>query len=263
MSTAGAVRSRAAMLGRPVWMIAVVSIAGALVVWQIAADIFDSVLFPSVTETARALVGLVAGPDLRGHAGLTMMRVFAGFAIGSTAGVALGLATGAVRPVRRFFEPYVNFFRFVTPIAWIAPATIWFGVGETTRLFLVVYATIFIVTINTMAAFAHVGRDKVRMARMLGASRVQVFRDITLPVTIPFILVGMRIGMGNSFMTVIAAEMLAGQNGLGYLVYSSRIFFKADLMFAVILILGVLGYATDRLFARVQSKAFGRFATVR
>lgn len=235
----------------------------ALVVWQLAAAVFDSVLFPSATDTARAFVDLVRGPDLRMHATRTMTRVVVGFAIGSVGGVALGLAAGAIKPVRRFFEPYVNFFRFVTPIAWIAPATIWFGVGETTRLFLVVYATVFIVTINTMSAFGHVGRDRVRMARMLGASRLQVFRDITLPVAVPFILVGMRIGMGNSFMTVIAAEMLAGQNGLGYLVYSSRIFFKADLMFAVIVLLGVLGYLTDRVFARFQSRTFGRFAAVR
>lgn len=240
--------------------VAALAVGGTLLLWQLTSTfVFRSILFPSVTDTAAAMTQLILGPDLRGHALSTMGRVLAGFAIGSAAGIVLGLLAGSVGPVRRFVEPYINFFRFVTPIAWIAPATIWFGVGETTRLFLVVYATIFIVAVNTIAAIAHIDRNKVRMARAFGAGRVDVFRLITIPVSIPFILVGMRIGMGNSFMTVIGAEMLAGQDGLGYLLYSSRVFFRSDIMFATIVVLGILGFLTDRAFGVLQRTAFGRY----
>lgn len=121
------------------------------------------------------------------------------------------------------------------------------------------YATIFIVLVNTMAGVAHVHRDRIRMAQAFGARPWQVFRYVTLPTSVPFIVTGMRIGMGNSFMTVIGAEMLAGNNGLGYLIYSSRIFFRSDVMFGTIVILGVLGLAADRLFDLAQHRILRRY----
>jgi NitT/TauT family transport system permease protein len=228
--------------------------------WQLASTVvFHSILFPSVTQTASALASTVRAGVLSHDITVTLFRVIAGFALGSAGGIVLGLLMGSVSIIRKFFEPYLNFFRFVTPIAWIAPATIWFGIGEAAKLFLVIYATIFIVLVNTMAGIAHVQRDRVRMAQAFGARPWQVFTYVMLPTSVPFILTGMRIGMGNSFMTVIGAEMLAGNNGLGYLIYSSRIFFKSDVMFATIIILGVLGFAADRFFDLVQQRVLRRY----
>jgi NitT/TauT family transport system permease protein len=231
-----------------------------LAIWQFTSTlVFHSILFPSAVKTAAALAATIASGTLTRDISVTLSRVLAGFAIGSLAGAMLGLLMGSVPVVRKFFEPYLNFFRFVTPIAWIAPATIWFGIGETSKLFLVVYATIFIVLVNTIAGVTHVHRDLVRMACAFGARGWQVFAYITLPATVPFILSGMRIGMGNSFMTVIGAELLAGNNGLGYLIYSSRVFFKSDVMFATILILGTLGFAADRIFDVAQHRFLWRY----
>lgn len=247
---------------RRLWT-ATLAIAAALVAWQFAALVFSSVLFPPVTETAVALVELFGVPELRGHIAVTVGRVLAGFLLGGLTGVVLGLTMGSITPVRRFFEPYLHFFRFVTPLAWVAPATIWFGTGEMPKLFLVIYATLFIVVINTIAGVTYIHRDKVRMARTFGAGRWVIFSRITLPMSVPFILVGMRIAMGNSFMTVIGAEMLSANNGLGYLIYSSRIYFESATMFATIFLLGVLGFAADRAFAQLQRRVFGRFEAVR
>jgi NitT/TauT family transport system permease protein len=230
------------------------------VVWQLTSTIvFHSILFPSAAKTASALVTTIASGTLAKDLFATLYRVLAGFAIGSFAGALLGLVMGSVPFVRKFFEPYLNFFRFVTPIAWIAPATIWFGIGETSKLFLVVYATIFVVLVNTIAGVTHVHRDLVRMAQAFGGRGWQIFVYITLPATVPFILSGMRIAMGNSFMTVIGAELLAGNNGLGYLIYSSRVFFNSDVMFAAIVVLGTLGFAADRIFHVAQQRLFWRY----
>jgi len=236
------------------------SIAAGFVVWQLTSTlVFHSILFPSAAKTAAALVTTTASGTLAKDLFATLYRVLAGFAIGSVAGALLGLVMGSVPVVRKFFEPYLNFFRFVTPIAWIAPATIWFGIGETSKLFLVVYATIFVVLVNTIAGVTHVHRDLVRMAQAFGGRGWQIFVYITLPATVPFILSGMRIAMGNSFMTVIGAELLAGNNGLGYLIYSSRVFFKSDVMFAAIVVLGTLGFAADRIFHVAQQRLFWRY----
>jgi NitT/TauT family transport system permease protein len=241
-------------------VLSVLSIAAGLALWQAASTVaLRSILFPSLTRTLVALVATVESGVLPQDLWVTLLRVLTGFLIGSLAGAALGLLMGSVTVARKFFDPYLNFFRFVTPIAWIAPATIWFGIGEASKLFLVVYATLFIVLVNTMAGVTHVHRDRIRMARAFGARPWQVFGYVTLPATVPFILTGARIGMANSFMTVVGAEMLAGNNGLGYLIYSSRVFFRSDVMFATIIVLGALGFAADRLFDLAQHHVFWRY----
>ena len=222
---------------------------------------FHSILFPSALATFSALVTEVAGGSLGKEIAVTLGRVLAGFAAGSALGASLGLLMGSFRAIRTFFRPIVQFFRFITPIAWIAPATIWFGIGEASKLFLVVYATMFIVLVNTMAGITHIHRDRFRMASAFGADRLELFWWITVPASLPFIVTGMRIGLGNSFMTVIGAEMLAGNNGLGYLIYSSRVFFRSDVMFAAIIVLGAFGFAADRLFVLLRERVLARYET--
>jgi NitT/TauT family transport system permease protein len=236
------------------------SVGATIACWQILSGVvFHSVLFPSATETASTLVSQLHNTSFLSDLRATLYRVLVGFALGSAGGTVLGLAVGSIRPVRALCDPYLNFFRFVTPIAWIAPATIWFGIGDAAKLFLVVYATIFIVVINTMHGVGQIHRDRVRMARVFGANAPQLFARVTVPATVPFILVGMRIGLGNSFMTVIGAEMLSGSNGLGHLIYASRIFFQSNVMFATIVILGILGFLSDRIFVVAERRFFMRY----
>lgn len=256
----GGVRGAAWSGGAGRLALSALSVGVALVVWQVlSTQVIVSIVFPPVTATWAALRGGILSGELSGHLGVSLWRVLVGFAGGSLLGSVLGLLMGSFGLVRKFFDPYINFFRFITPIAWISPAVIWFGVGEGSKLFLIVYATMFIILVNTMAGVTHIHRDRIRMARAFGARPWQVFLHITLPASVGFILSGMRIGMGNSFMTVVGAEMLAGNNGLGYLIYSSRVFFNADVMFASIVVLGVLGFTADRLFALAQQRVFWRY----
>ena len=237
-----------------------VSLVGFVLLWQLASTLWvPSILFPTPLRTLLALVAMLREGVLPYDAGVSLSRIAIGFLIGTVVGVPLGLAMGLFRPVLVFFEPYVQFFRFVPPVAWIIPAILWFGIGETSKLFLVVYATIFVVLVNTIAGVTHVHRDLVRMAQAFGGRGWQIFVYITLPATVPFILSGMRIAMGNSFMTVIGAELLAGNNGLGYLIYSSRVFFNSDVMFAAIVVLGTLGFTADRIFHVAQHRLFWRY----
>ncbi|MBM3502252.1 MAG: ABC transporter permease [Alphaproteobacteria bacterium] len=237
-----------------------ISVAAALTVWQLlSTTVLISIVFPPFTSTLRALTEGIASGELLGHLSITIRRVIFGFLIGSAAGAFIGLLMGSFGFVRKFLDPYINFLRFVTPIAWITPAVIWFGVNEGSKLFLIIYATVFIVLLNTMAGVIHIHRDRLRMANAFGARSWQIFLYITLPGAVGFILTGMRVALGNSFMTVIGAEILSASSGLGYLIYTSRVFFEADVMFAAILVLGLLGFATDRLFATVQHRVFWRY----
>jgi NitT/TauT family transport system permease protein len=240
--------------------LSLLSLVFVLSLWQWSSALLDSsIIFPSAGATFAALFKQFGSGEIFNHIGITAYRVLAGFFLGSTSGALLGLLVGSFPLVRKFLEPYTNFFRFITPIAWVTPAVIWFGVGEGSKLFLVVYSTLFIVLLNTAFGVTHIHRDRLRMAHAFGAAPWQLFFYITLPATVGFILTGMRIALGNAFMTVVSVEVLSANSGLGYLIYSSRVYFRSDVMFAAILLLGGMGFSADRLFAWVQHRLLWRY----
>jgi len=173
--------------------------------------------------------------------------------------VPVGLAMGLFRPVAIVLEPYVQFFRFVPPVAWIIPAILWFGIGETSKIFLIFYTTVYLVLLNTMAGVAAVARNQIRSARCFGVSPRQLFLWVSLPATMPYVLTGMRLGMGNSFAAVVGAEFIASQSGLGFLILDSGTWMATDRMFAGMLTLGLLGIVADQLFRLVTGRWAARY----
>lgn len=232
--------------------------------WHIVSTwLIVSIVFPPPAAALMAFGRHTVSGEIPAALWSTMSRVLIGFVLGSSVGISLGLLMGYIPLVRRFLEPYVNFFRFITPVAWAAPAVIWFGFGSQPIVFLIFYTTVFIVLLNVLAGVLRVQRDRIRMARVFGANGWRLFWHIVVPSSVSYGLTGMRIAMGNSFASGIGAEILIGSNGLGYLVYNARLSFSADLMFASIFVLGIVGFFADRLFALAQQSAFGRYAVGR
>jgi NitT/TauT family transport system permease protein len=176
------------------------------------------------------------------------VRIVAGWAIGSALGIPLGILMGDIRFVKNFLNPYIQFFRFIPPISFVTLSLIWFGMGETSKIVLIIYTTVFLVTVNTIAGVMSVNPIHVQGALCLGASRFKIFTKVILPSTIPFLLTGMRLAMGNSFMTIVSAEMIAAEKGLGFLIFTSRLFMQTERIFVGIVSLGVLGFAVDSVF---------------
>jgi len=236
------------------------SIAVVLGLWTwYAMRLAIPVLFPTTDMVLDTLIERIGNGLLFRDARLSMMRIASGFSIGSTVGVLLGLLMGSFRIMRAVATPFIQFFRFVPPLAWFAPVLLWFGAGETSRILLIVYTTTFIVTLNTIAGVEAVDINKWRMAASFGANRWQIFSLITLPASAGHIFVGMRIAMGNSFMTVVAAEMLAAQAGLGALIFRGLLLLDLTRVFTGILALGLLGWLTDRVFRAAAARYGGRF----
>lgn len=223
-----------------------VSIMVFFLLWQLAAIIYNSPLFPTPIRTADTFSQL-ALTQLPGDIVISAYRVLVGFAIGALAGTALGLAMGSYGPVRSLFEPYVNFLRFIPPIAWFTPAVIWFGIGESSKVFLIVYTTTFVVVLNTIAGVQAVPAKKVLVAKMFGASHLQQFCRITIPSALPYIMTGFRLASGNSFMTLVAAEMLGANQGIGFLIMNARLWAATDQVFVGMFVLGCMGYGMDVL----------------
>lgn len=237
----------------------VLAIVCVIALWHVTATAQDTMMFPTPAATLQAFVDLFATEDGRQELLTTLGRVVFGFAVGCVGGIVVGSLLGSIRTVAIALEPVVHFLRSVTPIAWIVPATIWLGVGEGPLRFIVVYATVFPVILNTMAGMAATPRNKIRMARMFGAHRVRIYRSIVLPSAVPYIATGMRLALGYSFMSVVAAEMVAGSSGVGFLIYRARIFFDTPTMFAGIVVLGIAGILFDRVFVLASATVLRRF----
>jgi ABC-type nitrate/sulfonate/bicarbonate transport system permease component len=229
--------------------VSMLSIVTIILLWQIVASVFYTpTFFPTPVIVFQKGVEMCLDGTIFPNIGASLARIMAGFVIGSAAGAPIGLLMGTWRPFRAFFEPYVQFFRFIPSIAWLTPAVIWFGIGETPKVLIIVYTTVFIVIINTVVGVSNVATNKLWAARSLGANRFQEFVYVVLPATLPFILTGMRLAMGNSFATVVAAEMIAADTGLGFLIFNSRLWMATDTIFVSIALLGFLGLGADRLF---------------
>jgi ABC-type nitrate/sulfonate/bicarbonate transport system permease component len=225
------------------------SIVGMIVLWQVVATtFFKPQFFPSPPQVLAAAQEMVASGELFEHISISMQRILTGFLIGSAVAAPMGLLMGSVPFVRAIFDPYAQFFRFVPSLAWLTPVVLWFGIGEISKVLIIVYTTVFIVLINTMVGVSHIAPNKLRAAACLGATPLKAFLHVTLPATLPFILTGMRLAMGNSFATVVAAEMIAADSGLGYLIFNSRLWMATDKIFVGIVCLGALGLVTDRFF---------------
>lgn len=225
-----------------------VSVVIILGVWQLASDLYDvPVLFPSPLAAARKGVELIRQGRLPADIAVSLWRILTGFAVGSVLGLLLGLLMGSFRIVADLLNPYVNFLRFLASIAWISAVMIWFGLGEASKIVLIVYTTTFVVLINTMAGVLAVHPTKIRTARCFGASPARIFVSVTFPATLPYILTGTRLAMMNSFMTVVSAEMVAAESGIGFLIFNSRQWMETDAIFVGMFTLGVLGLLTDRV----------------
>jgi len=223
--------------------------ASLFVLWHLASIyLVSSVLFPPPAIVFRKAVILVRNGVLLEHLWASVQRILVGFIAGSLLGIPIGLAMGSFRPVRQVLEPYTEFLRFIPSVAMITVAVIWFGIGEASKIFLIIYTTIFIVILNTAAGVSAIANNKIRAAQALGATRGQVFFHVALPATVPYILTGMRLAMANSFTTIVAAELIAANEGLGKMLWDGRMFMLVDDIFVSLVSLGLLGFAVDRMF---------------
>jgi ABC-type nitrate/sulfonate/bicarbonate transport system permease component len=225
------------------------SLVVVLAAWQYASSrAIVPMLLPSPFNTLNVGADLWASGQLLSDIEATLIRIVLGFAVGCAIGLPVGLFMGSFQPVRQLFEPFLHFLRFLPALAWIPAAMMWFGTGEDSKIALLAYATVFVVALNTMAGVASIPRNQIRAACCFGATRWQIFLLVTIPATLNYMVTGMRLAMGNCFQTVVAAELVASDSGLGFLIFSSRRFMQTEIAYVGIAVLGTIGILTDLLF---------------
>jgi ABC-type nitrate/sulfonate/bicarbonate transport system permease component len=195
------------------------------------------------------------------HIGISLKRIFVGFALGSTLGIALGALVARSRIAGDLLQPLLGVCRAVPPIALIPLAMVWFGIDETARLFLITYLATVLMAPSTAGGVRHIPPIRIRAAEALGARRAQIYLRVVVPAAFPSILTGLRITLGLCFMVVVAAEMIGANSGIGYLIMASRYNTVTTKMFVGILALGIMGCGFDALFRRLVARGLPRFAT--
>lgn len=236
--------------------LATASIGSLLLVWWTlaASGAVNAVLLPSPADVALAFLAALRDGSLWVHLSASMLRVLQGFALGFAVAVPVGVLMGSSHIARRLIDPVVELMRPIPPIAIIPLSILWFGIGETSKVFIIAYGAFFPILVNTIAGFAEVDPVLIRAARTLGAGRWRVFTDVVLRSAVPFIIVGARLGMGMAFIVLVAAELIASSEGLGYLINDARYSFRTDQVFLGMALIGVVGLTLNKALLLIERR---------
>ena len=221
--------------------------------------VFNSFLIPFPHKVAVAMWPMITSGELGEATQASLRRVAVGFALGSVTGIALGIFMGRFRFFMELIDPMIELLRFLSPTAMITIALIWFGIGETSKYFLVFWGVLFIVMINVWAGVMQVPPVRERAARTLGANEWQVFAFVVVPSTVPYIIAGLRIGMASAFVSIIPAELIGARSGLGFLLQQSGFLAQTDRIFVALVAITVLGFIADGIFRFASSRLLGRY----
>lgn len=254
-------------IGQRVWGTAkavVVPVAAVLCWWLLSvAGVYPESVLPSPVRVADALWTWLFGPDGAGPysgnwaeaAAASGRRVAVGFLIASVAGVLLGVLIGYFRGFGELFDPLVQLLRPIPVTAWVPLSLVFFGFGFGGAVFLIALGAFFPIVVNTTEGVRGSSGTLVRVGRMLGANTYQLLRRFILPAALPGVFVGLRLGIGISWVLVIVAELLSVKAGVGYTLLDAYAFGRYDVIIAAMISLGVLGFVSDRVIVLVQRVA--------
>ena len=236
------------------WTLLLMAALGA---WSLAAATLPvpSYYLPPPTAVVAAFGDLVTKGILPAYVAASARRIAMAALIAAAVGVPLGLLLGMSRRVADFFHPLLNFFQSVSGIAWLPLMLVWFGFGERTILVAVNYTVLFPVIFNALLGVRSVPRLYVDGLRTLGASRWRIARDVLLPGALPNIVTGLRLGLAYGWRALIAAEMLVGAHGLGFMIFSAQTFHLTSRIMLGMAIIGALWLLLDYFVLRPLEQA--------
>jgi len=225
----------------------------AVLVWAALSrlEVFPSTAFPSPVDVWRGFVEKALHGALLDDIVASLFRVTMGFGLAVLLGIPLGLWLGLSVRARVALLPAVNFFRSLSPLAWIPFAILWFGIGDVPSIFLIFMTAFFPMVLATSAAVAGIPAVYFRVARNYHFHGAEFLTQVTIPAIAPQVITSLRVTAGLSWVVVVAAEMIAGRDGLGFLIWDARNQLRPDLVVVGMIIIGVIGVIIDRLLVRL------------
>jgi NitT/TauT family transport system permease protein len=238
----------------------ILSLIFGFVVWQLLSTfVFSPFLVPPPVRVIRTAIPMILSGEIFHDVIISLSRVFVGFITGSITAILLGVILGRISTLHDLVDPIVELLRYLSPTAMIPIAVIWFGIGEMSKYFLIFWGTFFIMLVNTIAGVLRTPIARQRAAQCLGASQLEIFAYIVVPSAVPYIITGMRVAMASAFMSIIPAEILAADSGIGYLLQNSSMLLQTDRIFVALLTISVLGFLCDRALRLIVDLTLTRF----
>jgi NitT/TauT family transport system permease protein len=247
-------KRRKEKLERLVYFVA--SFAILLAIWHTAraTRLVNPAIFPSIPAVIRSAVGMFRDGSLQTHMYASFLRVLCGFSLGIAMAVVFGFLVGWFRTVRMLLDPAINFFRALPPIALIPLMIIFFGIGETPKIIVLTYASFFPALVVIYQALVGLDPLFVRAAKTLGATNFEIFRRIVLPQLVPAIVTAARVSLGVCWATLVAAELIAAQKGIGAMMVEAQNFFQMPPLVLGILLIGAISLAMDGIVRAIERR---------
>lgn len=234
-------------------LLPVLTLVGAIVLWYLISyfNIFPAYAFPSPQDVLKSFQEEITAGRLLNDIVASLWRVAIGFVISVVLGIPIGLWLGLKAQARQAFVPMLNFFRFLSPLAWIPFAILWFHIGDKPAIFLIFMATFFPLTLATMVAVASIPTIYFRVAQDYHYKGVSLITKVTFPAVLPQIITALRVSYGIAWVVIVAAEMVGCQDGLGYGIWEARNGLRLDSAVCYMIVIGTLGMGIDRLLAQL------------
>lgn len=230
----------------------IASILIALTVWKIVIFFSPvSVFLPAPEDILKTFWSEIFSGNLLTHVMISSYRVFLGCGIASIIAIPLGLAMGWFGKIRLFFEGLLEVIRPIPPLAWLPLSILWFGIGEVSKIYIIFLGAFFPILINTISGVKSIDENLLKLAKSMHLKGFNVLKEVVFPGALPFIFTGLRIGFGVGWMCLVAAELIAAQSGLGYLIEESKELLLISKVIMVMLVIGALGLLFDIIILNV------------
>jgi ABC-type nitrate/sulfonate/bicarbonate transport system permease component len=216
--------------------------------------VFNPILLPAPDEVLRAGIKMAASGELLRHITASLSRVVWGFSIAAALGIVVGTVLGRSRLLEHLVEPMLEMLRPIPPLAFLPMMVLWFGIGEASKVAFIAYAAFFPIFTTTIEGIKYVDPVLIRAASSLGASERQIFWHVVLPAATPNIITGMRLAFGLSFFVIVAAEFIAADSGLGFLINDARTFFLVSNMLLGAAVIGIIGVLANVLLRKLEGR---------
>lgn len=227
-----------------------------IALWQLAfnAGFINPVALPSPRKVAATFLQLLGDGQLVKHTGISILRVLEGYTLAAVSGIVLGVAVGLSPFLNRITDLLIQTIKPIPPIAWIPLAILWFGIGETSKVFLIFLGAFFPIIINVIDGIRQTEQKLIEVSKVLEAPWRRFILKLVIPGALPSIVTGLRVGIGSAWMCVVAAELIAAEQGIGYLIMDGRQLAQPDLVIVGMVTIGLVGKLMDVLLKKVEAR---------
>lgn len=227
-----------------------------IVAWFLATTYgnIPSGILPGIPRVGETFIRMVRSGQLFHDIGISLSRVVKGYLVSAFLGIILGSLVGMYRPTKEMLIPVITVIRQIPMIAWIPLIILWCGIGETSKVIIIVIAAFFPIMINTQGGFESTPQGYIEVAKLYNLNHWKIFSKVYLPHALPQIFVGLKLGLGVSWMAVVAAELIAATSGIGYRMSDARSLMQSDVVILCMIVIGMIGVIMDKFIGFVFKK---------